>query len=74
MVDEKIETYKVRLIAKCYSQKLGFDCEETFSPIVMLKSIRIFLSIATHLDYKIWLKSIKTMLLNDYLDENLYMM
>ena len=53
MVDEKIETYKVRLIAKCYSQKLGFDCEETFSPIVMLKSIRIFLSIATHLDYKI---------------------
>ena len=53
MVDEKIETYKVRLIAKCYSQKLGFDYEETFSPIVMLKSRRIFLSIATHLDYKI---------------------
>ena len=52
-VDGKVETYKVRLVAKGYSQKLGFDYEETFAPIAMLKSIKILLSIAVHLDYEI---------------------
>ena len=52
-MDGKVETYKVRLVAKGYSQKLGFDYEETFAPIAMLKSIKILLSIAVHLDYEI---------------------
>ena len=52
-VDGKVETYKVRLVAKGYSQKLGFDYEETFAPVAMLKSIKILLSIAVHLDYEI---------------------
>ena len=49
----KIETYKARLVVKGYSQKLGFDYDEAFSPIAMLKSIRILLPIATHLNYEI---------------------
>ena len=27
---------------------------ETFSPVAMIKSIRILLSIAAHMDYEIW--------------------
>ena len=52
--DGRVETFKARLVAKGYAQKEGIDCEETFSPVAMLKSIRILLSIAAHLDYEIW--------------------
>ena len=47
-IDGKVETFKVRLVAKEYIQKEGIDYKETFSPVVMLKSIRILLSIVVH--------------------------
>ena len=51
--DEKVETYKAHLVVKGYHQRYGIDYDETFSPVAMLKSIRIMLAIATHLDYEI---------------------
>ena len=51
--DEKVKTYKVRLVAKGYHQHYDIDYNETFSPVAMLKSIRIMLAIAVHLDYEI---------------------
>ena len=70
----KVETYKVRLVEKGYSKKLGFDYEETFSPVAMIKSIRIFLSISTYYGYEIWQMDVKTAFFNGYLQENIYMM
>ena len=52
-VDGKVETFKAGLVAKGYTQKEGIDYEETFSPVEMLKFIRILLSIAAHHDYEI---------------------
>ena len=52
-IDGKIETFKAWLVAKGYTQKEGFNYEETLSPVAMIKSIRIFLSIASHMDYEI---------------------
>ena len=52
-VNRKVETYKAKLMAKCYSKKSGFDYEETFSLVAMIKSIRILLSIAAYYDYEI---------------------
>ena len=63
-VDGKVETFKAWLVAKVYTQKEGVDYEETFSPVAMLKSIRILLSIAAALDYEIWQMDVKTAFLN----------
>ena len=48
------------------------DYEETFSPMTMLKSIRILLSIAASLDYEIWQIDVKIAFLNGNLDEEIY--
>jgi hypothetical protein len=40
--------YNARLVVKGYRQRQGVDFDETFSPIAMLKSIRVFLVIAAH--------------------------
>ncbi|KAJ8492384.1 hypothetical protein OPV22_014105 [Ensete ventricosum] len=52
-VDENVETYKARLVAEGYHQRQGVDYDEIFSPVAMLKSIRILLAIAVHYDYEI---------------------
>ena len=39
--NEKVKTFKVKLVAKGYSQKLGFDYEKTFSLVSMLKSMDV---------------------------------
>ena len=63
-IDGKVETFKARLVAKGYTQKEGINYEETFSPVAMLKSIRILLSIVTHYVYEIWQMDVKTAFLN----------
>ena len=72
-VDGKVETFKARLVAKGYRQKEGIDYDEIFSPVAMLKFIRILLSIAVALDYEIWQMDVKMAFLNGYLDESIYM-
>ena len=52
-VDGKVQTYKARLVMKEFTQIEGIDYDETFSPVAMLKSIKIHLSIAAHYDYEI---------------------
>ena len=51
--DGQLETYKARLVAKGFRQRQEIDYDETFSPVAILKSIRILLAIAVYYDYKI---------------------
>ena len=71
--DGQINTFKVRLVAKGYSQRQGINYDETFSPVAMIKSIRILLNIAAYYDYEIWQMDVKTTFLNDNLQEDVYM-
>jgi hypothetical protein len=54
-------------VAKVFKQIHGIDYDETFSPVVMLKSVRILLAIAAYFDYEIWQMDVKI----DFLNENL---
>lgn len=68
-----LTTYKARLVAKGFTQVQGIDYDETFSPVVMFKSVRIMLAIAAYYDYEIWQMDVKTAFLNGKMDEDVYM-
>ena len=72
--DGKVETFKARLVAKGYTKREGINYAETFSPVAMLKSIRILLSIAACLDFEIWQMDVKTAFLNGNLEEDIYIL
>ena len=72
-VDGNVQTYKARLVAKGFKQIHGIDDDETFSPVAMVKSIRILLAIAAYNDYEIWQMDVKTTFLNGSLEEDVYM-
>ena len=71
--DGNVTIYKARLVAKGFRQIQGVDYDETFSPVAMLKSVRIMLAIAAYFDYEIWQMDFKTAFLNGNIEEELYM-
>ena len=72
-MDGNVHTFKARLVTKSFRQTHGIDYDETFSPVAMLKSIQILLSIAAYYDYEIWQMDVKTTFLNGNLLEDVYM-
>ncbi|GKF14346.1 retrotransposon protein, putative, ty1-copia subclass [Tanacetum coccineum] len=71
-MDGAVHTYKARLVAKGFTQTLGIDYEETFSPVADIRAIRILIAIAAFYDYEIWQMDVKTAFLNGYLSEEVY--
>src|SRR4051812_7541943 len=67
-----VTVYKARLVATAFRQIQGVDYDETFSPVAMLKSVRIMLAIAAYFDYEIWQMDVKTAFLNGNIVEELY--
>ncbi|WVZ86727.1 hypothetical protein U9M48_033466 [Paspalum notatum var. saurae] len=65
--------FKARLVAKSYSQILGIDFNDVFSPVVKHSSIRILLSLVAMHDYELEQLDIKTAFLHGELDETIYM-
>ena len=45
-----LETHKMRLVAKGYTQTHGIDYQETFVPMAKMNTIHILLSLATSFD------------------------
>nr|GEY51367.1 hypothetical protein [Tanacetum cinerariifolium] len=68
-MDRAVHTYKSHLVAKGYTQTLGIDYEETFSPVADIRDIKILITIASFYDYEIWQIDVKTVFLNGYLSE-----
>ena len=64
----------LELVKNPFRQVQGIDYDETFSPVAMLKSVRIMLAIAAFYNYEIWQMDVTDAFLNGFLKEELYMM
>ncbi|KAL0462954.1 UNVERIFIED_CONTAM: Retrovirus-related Pol polyprotein from transposon TNT 1-94 [Sesamum latifolium] len=71
--DGEVTAFKARLMAKEYTQRLGVNFEETYSPVAVAKSIRILLAIAAWYDYEIRQMDVKMTFLNGFIGEEIYM-
>jgi hypothetical protein len=63
---------KARLVAKGYAQVACLDFEETFAPVVRLKSIRILLAYGAHHSCKLYQMDVKSAFLNGPIKEEVY--
>jgi hypothetical protein len=52
--DGNVHIYKARLVVKGFKKIHSINYDETFSPVAMLKYVRIVLAIAAYFNYKIW--------------------
>ena len=70
----KIEKFKVRLVAKGFTQREGVDYEATFSPVSSKDSFRVIMALVAHFDMELHQMDVKTVFLNGDLNEEVYMM
>ncbi|KAL6339591.1 hypothetical protein AAG906_034676 [Vitis piasezkii] len=71
--DGTINKYKALLVAKGFHQIAGFDFNETFSPVVKPTTIRIVLTIALNLQWKVRQLDVNNAFLNGDLHEEIFM-
>jgi hypothetical protein len=69
----KIERFKVRLVAKGFTQREEIDYTETFSSVSKNDSFRIVMALVAHYDLELYQMDVKTVFLNDELQESVYM-
>ena len=65
--------FKARLVARGFEQKEGIDYEETFAPVVKLKSLKILLAIAAAQDLEVRQMDFDNAFLNAELSHDVYM-
>ena len=68
-----LERPKARLVLQGFRQRKGFDFNETFSPVVMINSLRMVLTAAAVFDYEVHNLDVSTAYLNASLAERVYM-
>ncbi|GMH24089.1 hypothetical protein Nepgr_025932 [Nepenthes gracilis] len=73
-IDESgnITRNKARLVAQGYTQVEGIDYDETFAPVALLEFIRIILSVACTMGFKLYQMDVKSVFLNGFIQEEVY--
>ncbi|KAJ3546984.1 hypothetical protein NMY22_g1838 [Coprinellus aureogranulatus] len=69
----EVVRYKVRIVARGFTQVKGVDFSETFSPVANLESIRIIVALAAMFDLELDQMDVKTAYLNGILQETIYL-
>lgn len=68
-----VNRYKARLVAKGFSQRKGFDFDETYAPVARITTVRTLLAVANKRGYFIHQMDVRTAFLNGVLKEEIYM-
>ena len=71
--DGTVCSYKARLVAQGFSQKIGIDYDETFSPVVRFESVLSVLALAAQHNPHVHQMDVSSAFLNGKLSEELYM-
>ena len=69
----EIVRYKARLVAQGFSQRLGVDYEETYSPVMDAITFRYLNGLGVHENLEIHLMDVVTAYLYGSLDNEIYM-
>jgi hypothetical protein len=69
---EVVVKYKVRLVAKGYVQREGFDFEEVFALVAKLDSIRLLLALVAHEVWLVYHLDVKSVFLHDDLTTGIH--
>ena len=72
-VDGSVARHKAQLVAQGFSQRLGLDYNEAFSPVIKPTTIRTVLSIAATRKWSIRQVDINNAFLNGTVQEEVYM-
>jgi hypothetical protein len=72
VADGSIEKFKAMFVARGFSQIEGVDYEETFSLVARYASIRVVISIASVIGWRIHQMDVKTTFLNEIIEEEVY--
>ena len=72
VVDESVNKYKVRFVARGLSQIEGISYDETFALVTRYSSIRSILSLSVQLGSRIHQMDVKTTFFNGVIEEELY--
>jgi hypothetical protein len=70
--DGSIDKYKVRFLARGFSQKQGVDYEETFTPISRYTSIKTIISLASVMGCILHHMDVKSAFLNRVIEEEFF--
>ena len=71
-IDDSIEKYKAIFVARGFFEKKGIYYDETFAPISTYTSIRVIISLAFVLGWKLQQMDVKTAFLNGKVEQEVY--
>jgi hypothetical protein len=74
LADRSIDKFKARLIAQGFTQRPGFDFDETYATIVRCDFLRLLLAITAVQGWRPQQLDIKSTFLEGDLEEEIYMM